>query len=170
MRGPQVRGLETLRELCGTDAKTNLVLLTTFWDRVDVEAAAAREVELIDKFWRKDFLTDGASECRLQPRTRDRAWEIIDIFKTGARLTPKPLKIQVEMGDKHKRFYETSVFRYLLNHWTKIVDEFWGAGQAHTPSSMQQKAKAKNEKATLVGAIPKNRREEYGVKRKYRWF
>ncbi|KAF5322198.1 hypothetical protein D9619_000405 [Psilocybe cf. subviscida] len=166
MRGPQLRGLATLSELCGPEAKANLVMLTTFWDLVDVEVAATREAELIEKFFRKDFLTEGASVHRLQPKTRDCAWDVIDLFKIGARLTPKPLRVQVEMGDKNKQFYQTSVFQYLLQYWTSIVDSMWGHGQPSTPSPMQEKARTQKEK--LVGAIPKDPPARLGGK--HTWY
>ncbi|KAF5320958.1 hypothetical protein D9619_000391 [Psilocybe cf. subviscida] len=167
MRGPQLRGLATLRELCGAEAKGNLVMLTTFWDLVDVEVAAAREAELTEKL-RKDFLDDGASVRRLQSRTQDCTWDVIDLFKIGARLTPKPLRILIEMGDNNKQFYQTSVFQFLLKYWTNYLDSIWGAGQPCTPSPMQERAREQTEK--LVGAIPKDRLAEYGPKRRHPWF
>lgn len=115
-----------LSELCGPDAKSNLIILTTFWDLMDVTVGAAREAELIEKFWRPKFLTDGASVRRLRPLTPDCAWDVVDLFKT---LTPKPLRVQVEMADDRKQFHETSAFKCLLGSWASMVGRLWGAEQ-----------------------------------------
>lgn len=120
MRGAPLRNLTMFQHLCGKDAFKNVVLLTTFWDRVLDEVGANRENQLQTDFWRP-LIVHGSRVDQFNPPTHERAWDIIDRFPPN---TSRPaLTIQREMVDQKKKLHETSVFKVLKNFWRSVVNK-----------------------------------------------
>jgi hypothetical protein len=121
-RTPQ-RNLGMFQRLCGPEALKNVVLLTTFWDELErQDIGLAREKHLSELFW-KPLIDSGSRVERFDPPSYERAWEIVDRFPPA---TGIPLAIQVEMVDEHKKLWESSVFQFLIQWWTQLVNAIRG--------------------------------------------
>lgn len=119
MRGAPLRNLTMFQHLCGKDAFKNVVLLTTFWDRVLDEVGANRENQLQTDFW-LPLIVHGSRVDQFNPPTHECAWDIIDRFPPN---TSRPaLTIQREMVDQKKKLHETSVFKVLKSFWRSVVN------------------------------------------------
>jgi hypothetical protein len=94
MEGSAVRNLRMFRKLCGKDFMKNVVLGTTFWDKVGEEQGADREKELLetDDFF-KEMKSQGCHVVRISgERNEDLA--LLDRF---AGQPPMVMQIQREL-------------------------------------------------------------------------
>ncbi|KAF9484397.1 hypothetical protein BDN70DRAFT_917762 [Pholiota conissans] len=121
MRRTPLRNLEMFQRLCGPRALKNVILLTTFWDVESERVGMDRERQLRDIYW-EPLIHNGSRIDRYDPPTYERAWEIVDRFPP----TPIALAIQVEMVDERKKFWETSVFKFLEDWWHKFTNAMKG--------------------------------------------
>ena len=111
MRGTPLINLKIFEQLCGPDALKNVILTTTFWDQVNTDIGSKREAQLSSEFW-AGMIAQGCRVARLEPRERETAWKIIDMFDfTASRRNV--LKIQTEMVDEKKALHDTSAFKML---------------------------------------------------------
>lgn len=104
MEGSALRNLRMFRQLCGKDPLKNVILATTFWDKVSGELGDEREAELRAKpeFW-GDMIKRGSQVTRFT--NRDSALEILELVLP---MKPIPLEIQLELVDQDKRLVETA--------------------------------------------------------------
>jgi hypothetical protein len=91
------------RNLCGTETYKNVVVLTTFWDRTDVQEGARREEQLKSGAF-KD-LVDGGSRFMRYDRTVESAGKVLGHILT---LMPANIHIQEEIRRDHKRLEDTA--------------------------------------------------------------
>ncbi len=146
MRGAPLRNLDMFQNLCGKDAFKNVVLLTTFWDRVLDDVGADRENQLRAKFW-QPLIVHGSRVDQFNPPTHERAWDIIDRFPPNTISRP-PLTIQREMVDQKKKLHETSVFKKLKNFWRKALNKIakkFAAGNKASQNTDIQRAFEQNQ-------------------------
>lgn len=118
MRGSSIRGLKMFQALCGENALCNVVLTTTYWDRVSSDIGANRESQLRLKFWNA-FIDQGSRVARFQPRTYEAAWNLIGLFSAPSN---SPLQIQTELVTKGKPLHQSTAYVFLLGWWTDLID------------------------------------------------
>ena len=63
-------------ELCGDPAMTQIILVTTMWQRVALETGEMREQELINEYW-KVLIDKGSNVDRLRKATYEDAWAVV---------------------------------------------------------------------------------------------
>ncbi|KAJ7780606.1 lipoxygenase [Mycena maculata] len=102
--GQAGRNLKMFRKLCGSDSFKNVVVLTTFWDRLaDEQQGSRREKELKSKFF-KD-LVDGGAHFMRHDRTIDSVRKVLGhIFA----LIPTNVQIQEEICLDGKSLEDTA--------------------------------------------------------------
>lgn len=92
------------KELCGTDTYQNVVILTTFWDRVgSQQEGETRESELKLKFFQP--LVQGGAKFMHHDRTSDSAQRVIDHIVT---LVPVNVRITEEIRVEGKTLEQTA--------------------------------------------------------------
>lgn len=96
--------------LCGSFAK--VVLTTTMWGEVSLEAGQRREVELTSKFW-KAMIDNGATVDRLKATEHDEAWRIVDYLIAKRTKTREAVLLQKELVDLERKLNETEAARAL---------------------------------------------------------
>ncbi|KAJ7277726.1 P-loop containing nucleoside triphosphate hydrolase protein [Mycena rebaudengoi] len=101
--GQSGRNLRMFKNLCGTETYKNVVVLTTFWDRVSNEEGVEREEELRSRFF-KD-LVDGGTRFMRFNRTMDSANKVLGHILT---LAPTNVQIQEEIRVDGKSLGETA--------------------------------------------------------------
>ncbi|KAJ4480289.1 hypothetical protein J3R30DRAFT_3288131, partial [Lentinula aciculospora] len=74
--GQASRNVKMFRNLCGTNAYMNIVVLTTFWDRVSMEEGLMREEQLKSTFF-GDIVTGGARFMRHDRSSQLSALQVI---------------------------------------------------------------------------------------------
>lgn len=128
MEGSALRNLKMFRELCGSEPLKNVMLITTFWGRVDQSTAERREEELrtTPEFW-GGMLRRGSKMGRFHD-TQKSALAIIDTFLNKDPIT---LQIQKELVDESKPLIET------------------GAGQAVNEELLRLEMKHKKEQEKI---------------------
>lgn len=128
MEGSALRNLKMFRELCGSEPLKNVMLITTFWGKVDQPMAERREEELrtTPDFW-GGMLRRGSRMGRFHD-TQKSALGIIDTF---LKKTPITLQIQKELVDESKPLIET------------------GAGQAVNEELLRVELKHKEEQEKI---------------------
>jgi len=114
------------QQLCGTNALRNVILTTTYWDRVSNEVGSRREAQLMSEFW-EPMTRQGSRVARFQPSTYESAWDLIDQFDTitdVTNTTRRPaLKLQTEIVDEGKKLDETSAFTFLVEWWAQAMEK-----------------------------------------------
>ncbi|KAJ7785227.1 P-loop containing nucleoside triphosphate hydrolase protein [Mycena maculata] len=102
--GGQARGnLRMFRELCGTEKYPNVVILTTFWDKVNEQDGANREKQLKSNYCKE--LVDGGANLMRSDRTMEAARTVLEHIFT---LNPTNVRIQEEIRVDGKSFEETA--------------------------------------------------------------
>ena len=108
------------KELCGSEALPNVVLVTTMWDIVDPDLGKQREDELRNniKFW-QPLISGGAQVAQF--RNSIESGEAI--VKTLGELGPAKLRIQVELVEERKALVETDAGKVVDANLVKIAEE-----------------------------------------------
>ncbi|KAJ7443402.1 P-loop containing nucleoside triphosphate hydrolase protein [Mycena galericulata] len=102
--GQNIRNLRMFKELCGAETFKNVVILTTFWDRVAKAEGNKREDEMMKKSrFFKDLVAGGALFMR-HDRTKENTLQVLRHFSA---LEPKDPRIAKEMRDEGKSLEET---------------------------------------------------------------
>jgi hypothetical protein len=119
MEGSALRNLRMFRKLCGEDPLRNVILATTFWDKVSGQVGEEREAELRVKpeFW-GSMIQRGSQVTRFTDR--DSALKIMELLLPN---NPLPLEIQLELVDQSKNLVETAAGKSVneeLNRLEKI--------------------------------------------------
>lgn len=74
--GSPCKNIRMFSELCGELAMTQIILVTTMWQRVAPETGEMRERELIDEYW-KVLIDKGSNVDRLRKATYEDAWAVV---------------------------------------------------------------------------------------------
>ncbi|KAJ3727275.1 hypothetical protein DFJ43DRAFT_965813, partial [Lentinula guzmanii] len=89
----------SLSELCGAATFKNIVVLTTFWDRVNEQEGLAREEELKSNSNFFKDLVDGGARFIRHDRENNGARQVLDHIFT---LVPTTVQIQKEIREEGK--------------------------------------------------------------------
>jgi len=104
MTGTLRKNLKMFKQLCGADALSNVILVTTMWRDASEDRALERQKELESIFW-KDMVTKGSKVFRYDDNY-DSAWSILDHFLEPARKR-QAVQLQTEMVDLKRRLPHT---------------------------------------------------------------
>ncbi|KAG4443916.1 hypothetical protein IFR05_000556 [Cadophora sp. M221] len=118
MYGSALRQLRMFRRLCGKDALSNVLLVTTMWDTVRPEVGTEREESLRTEYWS----TMLARESRMFRHTGDEESALAVVRA----LLPKPkivLQIQREMVDERKALADTAAGAVVLESLDAVTQK-----------------------------------------------
>lgn len=117
MTNTLLRNLDLFRNLCGSNALSNVILVTTNWDQLQtIDEGIRNEAELRRNYWQP--LLDSGSQMLRFEYTCSSAWNIIDSLP----MDQKPLEIQREMVDEKKPLYETAAGRSLVSWFHRATE------------------------------------------------
>ncbi|KAF8873368.1 P-loop containing nucleoside triphosphate hydrolase protein, partial [Gymnopilus junonius] len=102
--GQTSRNLKMFQSLCGANNYKNVIVLTTFWDRVDVEEEGLKREEQLRSRYLKDLLDGGARFMRYNQTIRS-AQRVLAHVMT---LTPTNVDIQREIRMEGKSLEDTA--------------------------------------------------------------
>ena len=103
--GQSGRNLRMFKGLCGSENYKNVVVLTTFWDRIGSEVdGVKREEQLKAKFF-KELVAGGAQFMRHQRGNMEMGRKVLDHLYT---LLPTNVRIQEEIRVEGKPLVETA--------------------------------------------------------------
>jgi len=94
MNSTSYRNIKAFMQVCGEDALSSVVLVTTKWRKDERELQENRELQLRDLYWGK-MTAAGSRMMRFDPDAGDSAWAIVDAI-LEARKT-QALQVQSEM-------------------------------------------------------------------------
>jgi hypothetical protein len=138
MQGGALDNLRMFRKLCGTVALQNVLLVTTFWDRVEDSEGRLREEELAsnDEFWAR-MIQKGSRMRRWSSRERDSVTQgILDSVVPGAK---RALQAQIEIVDQGKGRNETEVALATFNAMKLELDADFEREKAQLHGQMTNK-------------------------------
>lgn len=140
MGGISRKNLRMFKQLCGDDSLKNVAIVTTNWNRVDVEEGEERENELRHgQSFFKPFIDAGAQLTRHNMGLTS-ARLIVSRLLRG---TPIPLQIQVEMQDG-RPLGETSAGSVLTAEMQALTKKY-EKEKEELKAEMEEAAKAKDE-------------------------
>ncbi|KAK2459340.1 hypothetical protein APHAL10511_008643, partial [Amanita phalloides] len=116
--GQSGRNLAMFRNLCGTKAYENIVVLTTFWDKVSSEQGDKREEQLKTRFF-KD-LVEGHARFMPHNLTLESARNVLRHIST---LNPTNIQIQEEIRLQGKTLENTAAGSMRREEVERIVAE-----------------------------------------------
>ena len=119
MQGSALRNMRMFRKLCGPDCYKNVVLATTFWNKVSEATGQEREKELMakDEFWGQ-MVKKGSQVVRLG-RDKDSALGVIGLIKQDDKIL---LQAQKELVLENKSRDETAA-AVLVNEEAKKLEK-----------------------------------------------
>jgi hypothetical protein len=108
-------------ELCGNIMMTQVILVTTMWERVGQAVGNMRERELKDVLW-KELLDKGSKVDRLQTASFEDAWGVVGRL-VEQREASKITMLQEELVDHKINFNETHAAKVLYTDLQKLLAE-----------------------------------------------
>jgi len=124
--GMSCKYFTVFKRLCGNDAASNVVLVTTKWAQVDESVGREREQELAELYW-KQMLDRGSRVDRFK-HSYESAWDIIAPIVEKDALDY--IQIQRELVDLRKRLPDTDAGRALRGDLKEIFEEQMTLAQA----------------------------------------
>ncbi|KAJ3571955.1 hypothetical protein NP233_g3416 [Leucocoprinus birnbaumii] len=119
MAGTPHKNLRMFAKLCGDIAMTQVILVTTFWERGDARTAGQGRVkELMDIYW-KPLLDRGSSVDALKTATPAEAWRIITALIGKRVKESERVLLQEEIVDKKIALNETEAGQALYSNYQK---------------------------------------------------
>ncbi|KAF8896189.1 P-loop containing nucleoside triphosphate hydrolase protein [Infundibulicybe gibba] len=154
MGGTSTRNFKMFRELCGTEALKNVVILTTMWEGVDINAGEAREMELgtTDIFF-KPALDEGAQMLRHAAQTARSAHSVLRYLIKNH---PLPLQIQRELVDQKKELSKTAAGSELERGLMKQAERYKKDLEEARREMKEARAKEKKELNTEIKRLESN--------------
>jgi energy-coupling factor transporter ATP-binding protein EcfA2 len=117
----QMRNLEMLKNLCGLEAFSNVVLTTTFWDDLlDTDKGSRREKQLLNSNDMWGYMTEQGSKNKRFLNTRESA---LAIAREAAGMEPVKLQIQIETVDNCLEIDETAAGIALDHELSKVKQD-----------------------------------------------
>ncbi|KAH6918099.1 hypothetical protein BKA70DRAFT_1246219 [Coprinopsis sp. MPI-PUGE-AT-0042] len=117
MGGENRANLEVFQEICGENALSNVIVVSTGWEETAATQGYLREQDLLNVYLRA-AIEGGCRYKRFQRREFNQAWDIIDLLRGEGR----PLKIQTEMlGWRRLRWNQTSAFKALSRRFASFI-------------------------------------------------
>ena len=163
MQGSALRNMRMFRKLCGPDCYKNVVLATTFWNKVSEATGQEREKELItkDEFWGQ--MVKKESQVVRLGRDKDSALGVIGLIKQDDKIL---LQAQKELVIENKSRDETAA-AVLVNEEAKrlererqrrLVRERDEAERQLRAREAERARKAKEEKDRLAAELKEQAR------------
>lgn len=121
MGGSPFRNLRMFGNLCGDLVMSRVVLVSTMWDNVNLEAGEKREGELKQQFW-QGFIERGSMVDRLKPSNGEEAWRIVDALIENSQERDSVL-LQEELVDLKRRLNETEAGKTLYTSLQLLLAE-----------------------------------------------
>ena len=117
MLGSVMLTFAMFQRMVGTECSRNIVLGTTFWDSVDQQAGATREIELqtVPEFW-GSLYDKGSKVTRMNDKE-----SIIQLLLSIADLKTTTLQIQDEMAKQDMQLLETGAGLMLQDNALKTL-------------------------------------------------
>lgn len=110
MQGTSVRNFEMFKKICGETAMSNVVLLTTMWDKLTDELEGLdRDQELRENWW--SVMEENGSYIARFDGSKEMAEAMIALLLYKE---PVVLRIQKELHDQNLRLEETSAGQVML--------------------------------------------------------
>lgn len=148
--GQSRRNLEMFRKLCGTAAYENVVIVTTFWDKVTAVEGIEREAQLKSTVF-KDLIEGGARLLRHQ-RTQGTAQMILNpIFM----LTPRHVRLVEEIREEGRTLENTAAGSMRREEVERIIVQC----KKEMADILAEFGKAKDSNVALRRELEKDRRE-----------
>ncbi|KAH8202587.1 hypothetical protein TruAng_003298 [Truncatella angustata] len=181
MKGSARKYLEVFRSLCGDEALSNVMLVTTFWNKVrddELGDYLRREQELIDDYW--EPLQRKGSVIAQFDGSKEAAESLI--LQLAQHRRPVILDIQRELVDDDKIISETKAglgiserldadIREYQEHLEKIVVKLAAAGDENDAVRIKQLETEKKDVEGLIKDLEKSRKRmgsRVGMEMKYR--
>ncbi|KAM0232475.1 hypothetical protein ACHAP5_010728 [Fusarium lateritium] len=122
MQGSGKMSINLLIRLCGRNALKNVVLVTTMWEKVEIEVGERRENELesTEEFW--GYMKRHGSQTRRHYNNEESARSVLSIFiPESPDIQPETvaLAIQKELADDHKTLDQTGAGKLLDGTWAR---------------------------------------------------
>jgi hypothetical protein len=164
MKGSARQSLDMFQQLCGSSCYKNIVLATTFWDKVTEATGAQREKELRenDQFWGL-LVKEGSRVVRL---SRDQA-TVHQIIKIAGDHEEMVLKAQQEIVNEKKKRGETAAAlrvqeakRLKKERLERLEQEKERVKRLLAEEARQREIAAKRERAEAQARIRERERKE----------
>ncbi|KAF9446813.1 hypothetical protein P691DRAFT_672718 [Macrolepiota fuliginosa MF-IS2] len=118
MAGTPLKNLKMFEKLCGRDACSQIIMVTTMWGELaNRDIGHQREEELKSTFW-APMIKRGSSTARYQGTTKS-AWDILEHFLSVPR-ERQELQLQKELVELQKALPSTAAGKEL----SKAINEF----------------------------------------------
>jgi hypothetical protein len=104
MTGTSKKNLNMFEQLCGPNAFSNVIFVTTMWRDVSPERGVDRQKQLQGRFW-QDMIARGSKAFRYDD-TYQSAWSILNHFLDPARKR-EAVQLQTEMVDLKRQLADT---------------------------------------------------------------
>lgn len=120
MEGSALRNLKMFRKLCGEDPLKNVILVTSFWEKVDEEIGKRHEEELrtTPEFW-GSMLRKGSRMARFTDRASG-----LTIIESLLDKQPVALAIQRELVEDKKKLIDTAAGQTVNEELIKLEKKY----------------------------------------------
>lgn len=124
MAGSPYKNLRMFGELCGDLVMTQVVLVTTMWERVAADIGRAREEELKASFW-KALINRGSNVDSLKTATPEEAWRVVQevVDRRLKKEAAEVVLLQEELVDNGVKLNETHAGKALYTDLQKQLAE-----------------------------------------------
>jgi len=157
LAGTPHRNLRMFGELCGDKAVERVILVTTMWDKVDLQTGEKREAELLNRYWAA-MMDLGATSERFD-NTEGPAWKIIESLAAKPK-KPEAVLLQEEMVDLKKHLNETKAGKTLYDNLYLLVEK-----QRQVVEQLERDAKVQNQPALAAEMREEQARMEEELQR-----
>jgi len=187
MAGTPLRNLEVFEKICGPQAFTRVLMMTTMWDDLDsAEMGELREEELKTHYW-YPMISQGSEAIRYLNNV-DSAWKILDRFLDTSKERLKAIQLQKETVKQQKALSKTDAGQELYNKLDELDkkrkslirklekqikrsetnEEIAGILQRQHDELEEQRKKAVSELQSLKVSVPQRFLKAFTVKMRYR--
>ena len=188
MAGTPLRNLEVFEKICGPQAFTRVLMMTTMWDDLEnEEMGELREEELKTRYW-YPMISQGSEAIRYF-NSIDSAWKILDRFLDASKERLKAIQLQKETVKQQKALSKTDAGQELYNKLDELDkkrktlirklekqikraetnEEITGILQRQHDELEEQRKKAVSELQGLKVSVPQRFLKAFTVKMRYRW-
>ncbi|KAJ3571940.1 hypothetical protein NP233_g3415 [Leucocoprinus birnbaumii] len=119
MAGTPHKNLRMFAKLCGDIAMTQVILVTTFWERGDARRAGESRVKELREIYWKPLLEKGSSVDALKTTTSTEAWRVISALLSKRVKESERVLLQEEVVDQKIAFNETEAAQTLYTELQK---------------------------------------------------
>ncbi|KAL9714078.1 hypothetical protein Ac2012v2_002386 [Leucoagaricus gongylophorus] len=187
MAGTPLRNLEVFEKICGPQAFTRVLMMTTMWDDLEnEEMGELREEELKTHYW-YPMISQGSEAIRYF-NSIDSAWKILDRFLDASKERLKAIQLQKETVKQQKALSKTDAGQELYNKLDELDkkrktlirklekqikraetnEEITGILQRQHDELEEQRKKAVSELQGLKVSVPQRFLKAFTVKMRYR--